>query len=76
MHAWSVIAPGGTQTWRVRESDRLAKNKDKIRSRLAAKRAADPQKHRGYMRRWRAANRDRINKRRAAQRKAARDYSD
>jgi len=79
MHAWSVIAPGGTQNLeRVRESDRLsyAKNKDKIRSRLAAKRAADPQKHRGYMRRWRAANRDRINKRRAAQRKAARDYSD
>ena len=44
----------------------------KIRSRLAAKRAADPQKHRGYMRRWRAANRDKINKRRAARRKAAR----
>jgi transposase len=56
------------RTWRAtnpekaRERDRLhyAKNKDKILSQIAARRAADPQKH---MRRWRAANKDKINKR-------------
>jgi hypothetical protein len=62
----------------VREGDRerkrlyYAKNKDKILSRQAAKRAADPEKAREHQRTWWAANKDRINKQRVARRKAVR----
>lgn len=70
--------------WRIanlekaRESGRLsyAKNRDRILGQQAAKRAANPQKAREYkrawQRAWRAAHKDEINRRRAAQRRAAR----
>ena len=54
-----------------RERKRLhyAKNKDRILSERAVKRAANPEKAREYQRRWWAANKGKIK---AAQREAAR----
>ena len=53
-----------------------SKNKDRILSERAAKRAADPGKVREYQRMWRAANKDKITNRLAAQRRAARAGSE
>ena len=50
----------------------LEKARERDRKRARKHRAADPEKAREYLRVWRAANKDKISKRQAAQRRVAR----
>jgi hypothetical protein len=71
---WREFRAANLEEERERKRLYYAENKSRLLSQQAARRAADPQKHRDYMRRWRAANKNKqaTHEKRLTKRAAAR----